>query len=126
MSDIPSFLMDQNKTEDKYEYSYYTLFGDHNGVDDNGNPTTDNLENALAYNKKTNKEESFYLKVGAYNRIFNPIGLFSEGKSNKFHSKTGKKEYDFTRVNKRVFDWYINFLRTKNLSWLNNAERELI
>ena len=118
--------MDQNKTEDKYEYSYYTLFGDHNDVDDNGNPTTDNLENALAYNKKTNKEESFYLKVGAYNRIFNPIGLFSEGKSNKFDSKTGKKEYDFTRVNKRVFDWYINFLRTKNLSWLNNAERELI
>ena len=48
MSDIPSFLMDQNKTEDKYEYSYYTLFGDHNGVDDNGNPTSDNLEKALA------------------------------------------------------------------------------
>ena len=40
-------------------------------------------------------------------------------------SKIGKNEYNFSKVNQRVFDMYLNFLRTKNIAWLNNAEREL-
>jgi hypothetical protein len=67
----------------------------------------------------------YYIKVGTYGKIYNPIGLYSEGQNTKFLSKIGRKQFEFKEVNQRVFDFYINFLSTKNMAWLNNAEREL-
>lgn len=112
----------------KAEYSYYTIFGDHSALNDEGLPLTDSLSTCLAYKKITDesKEPQYYIKVGIHGKIYNPIGMFSEGRSNKFLSKIGKNEYNFTRVNKKIFDLYTNFLKTKNLAWLNNAERELV
>jgi hypothetical protein len=54
------------------------------------------------------------------------MGMFSEGKSEKFLSKIGRKEYNFKQVNQEIFDMYLNFLSTKNIAWLNNAEREMV
>ena len=117
--------MNHGKIENQYNYTYYTLVGNHTSVDDDGQPLIDNKEKSMAYIKKSETESQYYIKVGLYGKIFNPIGLYSEGKQNKFLSKVGKNEYNFTRVNKKVFDMYLNFLKSKNIAWLNNAEREL-
>lgn len=119
------FEIKKDKPVDKSEYSYYTVLGSHSSLDTSGNPIVEDKKNALAYMKENNGEKQYYLKVGLYGKVFNPIGLYSEGKQNKFLSKIGKEEYVFTRVNEKVFDMYVNFLRTKNIAWLNNAEREL-
>ena len=119
------FKMDQNKTEIISEYTRYVLFGEHDDIDFEGNPITDDEKKCLAYIKNLNGDKQYYLKIGPHGKIYNPIGLYSEGKSNKFLSKVGKQEYNFTKINSRVFNMYLNFLRTKNLAWLNNAEREL-
>jgi uncharacterized protein YigE (DUF2233 family) len=120
-----TFKMNHGKIENQYNYTYYTLVGNHTSVDDDGQPLIDNKEKSMAYIKKSETESQYYIKVGLYGKIFNPIGLYSEGKQNKFLSKVGKNEYNFTRVNKKVFDMYLNFLKSKNIAWLNNAEREL-
>lgn len=123
MTDI--FHIKQTNT-DSIEHKYYTVFGSHTGMDDEGNPICKDHTKALAYSKNVNNEQKqYYIKVGLHGKIFNPIGLYSEGKQNKFLSKIGKEEYIFRKVNSKVFDMYLNFLRTKNLAWLNNAEREL-
>ena len=70
--------------------------------------------------------KKYFIKVGTYGKIFNPMGMFSEGKNEKFIAKIGKKEFNFKEVNQKIFDLYLNFLSTKNLAWLNNAEREMI
>lgn len=114
-----------NKTDDVLNYVYYTALGDHESIDEDGNPRVNNKENCLAYIRENDKDKQYYIKVGTYGKIYNPIGLFSEGKSKKFLSKIGKNEYTFSKVNQKVFDLYVNFLRTKNIAWLNNAEREL-
>lgn len=114
-----------NKTDDVLDYVYYTTLGDHETIDDDGNPRIGDKENCLAYIRQNDKDKQYYIKVGTYGKIYNPIGLFSEGRSKKFLSKIGKNEYTFTKVNQKVFDMYVNFLRTKNIAWLNNAEREL-
>jgi hypothetical protein len=119
------FHIKGNTQPNETEYRYYTVFGSHVSLDGDGNPLSDNQNNSLAYTKTNNKETQYYIKVGTYGKIFNPIGLYSEGRQNKFLSKVGKKEYVFTRVNSKVFNMYLNFLRTKNMAWLNNAEREL-
>lgn len=121
------FKINKTKTESEYTYKYYTLFGKHTDLDSDNNPLTNDFKKSMAYSKHSDQstEDQYYLKVGLYGKIFNPIGLFSEGRQNKFLSKVGKNEYNYTRVNKKVFDMYVNFLRTKNVAWLNNAEREL-
>lgn len=125
MSDI--FKINKEHKEEQSSYQRYTLFGQHEDLDEEGNPVTLKEKNTYAYIKtnKTNHKQAFYIKVGLYGKVYNPIGLYSEGKANKFLSKVGKNEYNFTKVNQRVFDMYLNFLRTKNIAWLNNAEREL-
>jgi hypothetical protein len=123
MSDI--FEINPTKEKNTAEYEYYTVLGKHAFLDETKNPRVEDQKNSLAYIKNAEHEKQYYIKVGLYGKIYNPIGLYSEGRANKFLSKVGKAEYNFTRVNQKVFDMYINFLRTKNIAWLNNAEREL-
>jgi hypothetical protein len=121
------FKINKSKIEDSAssEYKYYTIFGSHSSLDENGNPVIENKKNSFAYSRLLAGEQTFYLKIGMYGKIFNPMGLYSEGKQNKFLSKIGREEYTFKKVSQKVFDLYLNFLRTKNTAWLNNAEREL-
>ena len=119
------FKINVDKQEEDVKYLYYTTIGSNLSTDGNNNSIAKDKKSALAYTKITNDEEQHYIKVGLYGKIFNPIGMYSEGRQNKFLSKVGKQEYNFTRVNSKVFDMYLNFLRTKNVAWLNNAEREL-
>lgn len=125
MDDI--FIPNINKVStDTKNLELFTLIGQHKFLDDNKNPRVD-LENDKVYAKKVilDSNQKYYIKVGTYGKIYNPIGLFSEGTANKFLSKIGKKAWEFKEVNSKVFDMYVNFLRTKNIAWLNNAEREL-
>lgn len=102
---------------------YYAVLGDHDFIDNENKPRTQNESKHTLAKRINNK---FYIRVGTYGRIYNPIGMFSEGKSDKFVAKVGKKEFDFKEVNQKIFDLYLNFLSTKNIAWLNNAEREMI
>jgi hypothetical protein len=119
------FKINVDKEEEDIKYIYYTTIGSNLSTDINNNSIAKDKKSALAYTKIINNEEQHYIKVGLYGKIFNPIGMYSEGRQNKFLSKVGKQEYNFVRVNSKVFDMYLNFLRTKNVAWLNNAEREL-
>lgn len=125
MDDI--FIPNTNKTNaNTKNLALFTLIGQHKFLDKDKNPRVD-TENDKVYAKKItlDNNDKYYIKVGTYGKVYNPIGLFSEGTSNKFLSKIGKKAWEFKEVNSKVFDMYVNFLRTKNIAWLNNAEREL-
>lgn len=107
-------------------YEFYTMIGKHKFLDQDKNPRLEN-ENEDTFAKKItiNNNIKYYIKTGTYGKIYNPIGLFSEGTANKFLSKVGKKAWQFKEVNVKVFDMYVNFLKSKNTAWLTNAEREL-
>lgn len=124
------FTPDKNKQQkviNESENQYYTMLGDHDFIDSNNKPQAKSqTHNVVAKSITKNGSSKFYIKIGTYGRIFNPMGLFSEGKNEKFIAKIGKKEFEFKEVNQKVFDLYLNFLSTKNMAWLNNAERELV
>lgn len=107
--------------------NYYTMLGDHEFLDENNKPRTHEEKNTVVAKsiQIDNNPLRYYIKVGTYGKIYNPIGLYSEGKNTKFLSKIGRKEFEFKEVNQKVFDLYTTFLSTKNIAWLNNAEREL-
>jgi hypothetical protein len=123
-----NFIFEQrNQSETQKKIEYFAMLGDHDFIDDLNRPRC-NKENPSVVAKTiqtNNNPPRFYIKIGTYGKIYNPIGLYSEGKNSKFLSKIGRKEWEFKEVNQKIFDLYTNFLTTKNLAWLNNAEREL-
>ena len=102
------------------------MIGKHDWIDEDRNPRKDSETDDVCA-KKVPREKTFkyYIKTGVHGKIFDPIGLFSEGTSAKFLARAGKKAWNFTQVNAKVFDMYVAFLRTKNKAWLINAEREM-
>jgi len=119
----------RNITEQEPEnkmYEYYTVFGQHDYLDNYQFPRLeDGTGDVLAKSITIDNTTKHYLKLGSHGKIYNPIGMFSEGTSNKFLSKIGKKAWEFKSVSPRVFSLYIKFLKTKNIAWLRNAEREM-
>lgn len=83
-------------------------------------------KNAYAIKISIGNRTKYYVKRGNDGRIFNPIGMFSEGTSTKQVKHAGKGVWNFKEIKEDVFDLYINFLLTKNVSYLRNAERELL
>jgi hypothetical protein len=121
-----SFQINKDRTDQNKISHYYTLVGDHDSLDKNDQPIS-KTESKKVLAKKVEYENrtKYYIKVGTYGKIYNPIGLYSEGHVNKFLSKIGKKAFEFQEVNSKTFDFYLSFLKTKNLAWLHNAEREM-
>jgi len=123
------FTPNQNsktKVANESDIQYFTILGDHDFIDSNNRPQAkEESKNVVAKSINKNGIHKLYIKVGTYGKIFNPMGLFSEGKSQKFIAKIGRKEFEFKEVNPKIFDLYLNFLSTKNIAWLNNAEREM-
>jgi hypothetical protein len=122
-----SFIFHQKNVEDtKREIEYFTILGDHEFLDRDNKPRAKTeSKSVVAKSIQTDSyPKKYYIKVGTHGKIFNPIGLFSEGHNTKFLSKIGRKQWEFKEVNQKVFDMYINFLSTKNIAWLTNAERE--
>jgi hypothetical protein len=115
----------KSKTGADKKYKFYCIFGEQEFIDDDNNPRVGKESpKALAKLVTNDTGEKYYVKTGTYGRLYNPIGLYSEGQEQKFLSKVGKNAWEFTEVNSAVFTFYVNFLRTKNIAWLNNAERE--
>tara|TARA_R110002020_G_C16157627_1_gene763130 strand:- start:625 stop:1014 length:390 start_codon:yes stop_codon:yes gene_type:complete len=83
---------------------------------------------AAAYAKviRVNGRATYYVKQNKYGRLYNPSGMYSEGNESKQLRHAGRPNWVFRDVNKKVFDYYLKFLETKNEAWLNNAERELV
>lgn len=120
------FFIKQNKENVDKSTELYTIIGKHQFLDKNKNPRTNTETNDTCAKKiSSGSSVKFFIKTGIYGKIYDPIGLYSEGTSAKFLARAGKKAWDYKQVNNKVFDMYLSFLRTKNKAWLTNAEREL-
>lgn len=127
--DLKNHIFQPKQAEpDVKTYAAYCWFGEHDYLDSEHNPRVDKDDKKALAKCVTlpNGVQKFYIKIGQYGRIYNPIGMYSEGNNNKFLNKIGKSAWEFKEVNKEIFDMYVNFLRTKNLAWINNAERGLL
>ena len=68
----------------------------------------------------------YYAKRGKHGRLYNPMGMFSEGMAKKRLGHAGRLEWRFIEIGEKAFRFYRDFLRTKNIAYLHNAERELL
>jgi hypothetical protein len=118
----------QKSTEEEMQEQntlLYTIFGKHDWLDEEGFPRLQS-ESSDAYAKLIagGKKNKFFVKRGSHGRLYNPIGLYTEGTANSQLRHAGKPAWEFREATEKTFNFYIQFLKTKNSAWLSNAERE--
>lgn len=114
----------------------YTFWGMHEVEDEEGFPLLELeenedvdifvLHNVFAAELTQGRKVTYYVKRGKYGKLYDPIGMYSEGKQKAQLRHAGKPEWVLKPTSKKVFDLYANYLKTKNSAWLNNAEREVV
>jgi hypothetical protein len=85
-------------------------------------------EDNQVYAKKIQKRDGMYkyvIKLSNNGKLYNPISVLGEEKTFTFLDKICRSNNRFKTVNEKAFNWYIQFLRSKNLAWFYNAEREM-
>ena len=92
-------------------------------LEEDDNPLDD--PDAYAVKIVKGRKVNYYIKRGKYGKLFNPIGMYSEGRKHVQMRHAGRPEWRMEPTNEKIFTYYINFLKTKNPAWLNNAEREI-
>ena len=105
----------------------YTLFGKHDFLSDDEEPLLFEETDKLAYAKKVwinNGHPKYYIRRTTEGTLYNPIGLDPETQHNKTIHHAVRTDSDFVPVNKKVFELYIQFLKTKNPGFLRSAQRE--
>ena len=127
------FIHERDESESSRTETVYTIMGKQEYSEENKYPCLHlkvpealNHKNAYAIKISVGDRTKYYVKRGNDGRIFNPIGMFSEGDSTRQLKHAGKAAWNFKEIKADIFDLYINFLLTKNVSYLKNAERELI
>lgn len=125
-----SFIYFQDESKNKFTRldKLYVLSGQEDFIDEDGNPRKHN-DNGDTYAKASFKEDGsvhYFIKITGNGKPYNPIDSYLNVKTSSIYKTIGKNTIQFHKVNHKVFDTYINFLRTKNISWLHNTEREMI
>jgi|TARA_R110002020_G_scaffold264880_3_gene479661 hypothetical protein len=123
------FKIDQNKPDaNQNTVEIFTIKGKQSFLDDAGYPRLDESQeddyNAFAKKMLIGKRTKYYVKRGRHGKLFNPMGMYSEGTAKKQLRHAGRPEWEYKETTKEVFSKYIKFLKTRNIAWLNNAERE--
>lgn len=125
---LDQFTVKHHNNNSSIDSKFYTIIGDEDYLDDDMNPRLKQDNNktiAKALKRSDNLSYRYFIKIGAYGKIYNPVSIYDpDSKQPKFMTRVRKSEWEFQEVSPKVFDYYINFLRTKNVAWFNNAERE--
>ena len=121
----PSSLFNK-KTNTEESIEFYTLKGNESFIDEfNRSRATE--ENATVLAKKTIKKNGaikYSIRLGNNGKFYNPISIYGQEKTHTFLNRICRSNDRFKEVGQKVFNMYLEFLNTKNISWLINAERE--
>lgn len=78
--------------------------------------------------KKTirpDKSIKYQIKTDKHRKLINPNNIGYAESANKDIDRIKKNTNYFISVDYKTFNFYISFLKTSNISWLRQAEREL-
>ena len=137
--DQNEFISNNNRNEQKTERLYCAL-GSEDFVDDDGFPRLELETESLCakalpnkptkhFGDKRGNDYRYYIRMDADQELFNPIEILStvkDKKNNHFINSTCKSTRDFKEVSPSIFDKYTKYLKSKDLRWLKEAQRELV
>jgi hypothetical protein len=132
MSDFiynPTSVFTNIKPEDSnVEEQFFTLVGFEDFIDSVGLAKLTNENNEKVFAKQISRKDGttkFMIRLASNGKLFNPLSIYGVEQDNSFLNRVCRSNKKFREVNQKTFDWYLKFLNTKNIGWLNNAEREM-
>lgn len=122
------FIFQQSINTTTQENEYYTVSGLEDFLDNENNPRIQDSESEKVLAKKVVREDNsvrYWIKVSNNAKLYNPVSIYGEEKHSSFLDRVCRNSGNkFKEVNYRAFEFYTKFLRTKNIAWFHNAERE--
>ena len=79
------------------------------------------------YAKRIQKKDGTFklsIRTSTDGKLYNPMSIYGEEKKSTLLDNVCKSNEKFRTVSPKTFDLYIQFLTSKNLAYLYNAERE--
>jgi hypothetical protein len=73
---------------------------------------------------RKNGTTKFTIRTSQDGKLYNPISIYGKEEQKTFLDRVCRSNNKFVEVNLKTFNLYTQFLKTKNLAYLNNAERE--
>ena len=128
---MSDYIFSQNAIDEEQVNSqneYYCISGSEEFVDSNRNPRVKEESDNRVLAKKVFRDDGSYrmsIKLTNNGKIQNPMSIYGEEKQSSFLDRVCRSQNRFKEVNLKVFNLYVNFLRTKNVAFLHNAEREM-
>lgn len=122
----PSHIFTNDPQHQDEKLELFTIVGHEDYTDENGYPCT-RTENQYTYAKKitrTDGSAKYTIRIGADKKLYNPVSPIDKMSNSLFLDRVSRSNTKFRSVNQKTFEWYLQFLTTKNISWLHNAERE--
>lgn len=122
-----NFIFSSTKKQKKEtSIEFYTMVDHQDFFDEDQLPRLNN-DSDKVYAKKIIREDGsvrYSIRLSLSNKLYDPTSTFGLDKTKSFLDNTVRNENRFKNVSHKVFDNYITFLKTKNSSWLLNAQRE--
>jgi len=114
------------KPEVEHVSKFYTIFGQHDFLENNL-PCLDKFDDVkmFAYSLQHGNVITYFCKVDKRGRLYNPIGLNAQEQV-RCNRQRSRDNWQFRKQEKKVFDLYLHFLKTKNPAHLNIAHRERV
>jgi len=128
-----------NPKSQKPTEQFYCLIGQEDFIDEDGHPRVNDSDATHIVAKSIQNKKgknivaaqnhcTYFVRISPNLKLYNPITLLSPVKDKRqynFIDSVCKETWLFREVNQQTFDKYLTFLKTKNVSWLKDAEREL-
>ena len=114
------------KSNDSEIAEYYTFADLGDFIDTDGNNRAKEENDSVVAKKTTRKNGSikYTIRLGNDSKLCNPASIYDNKQDHTFLDRICRSNDRFKQVNLKVFNLYLQFLKTKNTAWLNNAERE--
>jgi hypothetical protein len=106
----------------------FTVSGKEDYIDKDNNPRCEDPSSDKVFAKKILRDDGsvrYTIKLDNRGKLYNPISIYGETKISSFLDRVCRSQNKYRDVNLKTFEMYIRFLKTKNIAWFNNAEREM-
>jgi len=108
---------------------FYTLYGQEDFLDNDNNPRCESENSDKVYAKRSHRDDGsikYSIKLDSNGKIYNPISIYGVSKITSFLDRICRSQNKYKEVNEKAFSMYLKFLKTKNVAWLHNTERETL
>lgn len=108
--------------------AFYCLKGQEDFIDKDNYPRCDNIDNKNVCAKKVSRVDGtikYMIKTGDDRKLYNPDSIYGNTEHQKLLRSISRNQNSFKEVNYTAFYLYLRFLKTKNIAYLHNAEREI-